>query len=376
MKSVRMIASYVINILGYFLSMFFCLVLTIALPASLALKILVFLALAGIITWLMSYVQLSNDNKCSKSSCTITTVNFSLLCLVGFITFYGTINYRFNFMLRLTKSLLYTCTKKQITHPRNSLQLFSEQLKLLSQYLIHKDYPQAPFQDKLLGFSIQSFSHYDLSFLIHEIFAQEIYKFSTTSLEPFIIDCGSNIGISLLYFKSLYPKARIIGFEPDATTYKVLLSNIKNNNLDNITVHQKALHPTQTTLTFYSNSREPGSARNNLFEMFGCSTKKEIQATPLSAFITEPVDFLKIDIEGAEALILQELDEHQKLPLIKQMVFEFHPDKNSVAQTLAILEKNNFKYVISNNTKTPFSKEDADNLLLIYAYNQTFLEVE
>lgn len=297
----------------------------------------------------------------------IVSVIFSAF-LCSIILFAAT-NYRFRFMLKLTGSLVKKTIQQPVREPFTSTQLFYAYSKMLTKYAITKDYAPIPHHDKLLGFSIDSFSYYDLNSLIHEVFAQGIYKFSTGSKNPFIIDCGSNIGISILYFKSLYPQAQIIGFEPDKNTYELLSKNIENNNLTDVTVYQKAIHPTETTLTFYSNNNAPGYPGMNLFGMAGCTQKQEILATPLSLFITRPVDFLKIDIEGAEAELIAELDSSQKLPLIKQLVMEFHPDKNSLAKTLQILETNNFKYVISSNTKTPFLKKYSDELLLIYAFN-------
>ncbi|MGZ5896264.1 MAG: hypothetical protein ACXWJ6_08450, partial [Xanthobacteraceae bacterium] len=36
---------------------------------------------------------------------------------------------------------------------------------------------------------------------------------------PLIVDCGSNVGLSLLYFSLQYPHAKIIGVEPDAGNF-------------------------------------------------------------------------------------------------------------------------------------------------------------
>src|ERR1044071_4816990 len=47
-----------------------------------------------------------------------------------------------------------------------------------------------------------------------EIFKRENYKVDFATNDPFIIDCGSNIGLSIIYFKTRYPNAKIIGFEP------------------------------------------------------------------------------------------------------------------------------------------------------------------
>ena len=296
-----------------------------------------------------------------------SAVSATFMCCI--IIFAAT-NYRFRFMLKLSGSLLKKTLQEPIKEPFNSAQLFVAYSKMLAKYSVTKDYAATPHHDNLLGFSIDSFSYYDLNSLIHEVFAQGIYKFSTHTKEPFIIDCGSNIGISILYFKSLYPRAKIIGFEPDKSTYELLTTNLKNNNLADVVAYQKAIHPTETTLTFYSNNNAPGYPGMNIFGMAGCTSKQEISATPLSPFITQPVDFLKIDIEGAEADLIEELDMSQKLPLIQQLVMEFHPDKNSLAKTLNILEKNNFNYVISSNAKTPFLKKYSDELLLIYAFNK------
>ena len=43
-------------------------------------------------------------------------------------------------------------------------------------------------------------------------FIHQIYHFESGRKDPFIIDGGSNIGVSILYFKQLYPAARIVGF--------------------------------------------------------------------------------------------------------------------------------------------------------------------
>ena len=46
-----------------------------------------------------------------------------------------------------------------------------------------------------------------LSFLImfEEIFIREVYRFASTNTSPIVLDCGANIGLSILYFTRLYP---------------------------------------------------------------------------------------------------------------------------------------------------------------------------
>ena len=64
-----------------------------------------------------------------------------------------------------------------------------------------------------------------------EIFVDEIYKFNTMEKEPVIYDCGANIGMSCLYFKTLYPNCKIKAFEADPKIVQILRNNLARNNI-------------------------------------------------------------------------------------------------------------------------------------------------
>jgi hypothetical protein len=74
----------------------------------------------------------------------------------------------------------------------------------------------------------------ELEILYDDIFAKNIYFFKTENSEPLIIDCGGHIGLAVLYFKSLYPQARIVTFEPNPETFFLLRENIAQNNLSGV----------------------------------------------------------------------------------------------------------------------------------------------
>jgi hypothetical protein len=70
------------------------------------------------------------------------------------------------------------------------------------------------------GFRI--FYKEDLSFIhsLEEIFFSDIYKSNYDKNKRVkIIDCGTNIGMSILYFKLNNPLAEIEAFEPDKKNY-------------------------------------------------------------------------------------------------------------------------------------------------------------
>lgn len=55
--------------------------------------------------------------------------------------------------------------------------------------------------EKMLGYKISSFDYEIFYALFNNIFIGDEYAFQTDKENPLIIDCGSNIGMSVIYFK-------------------------------------------------------------------------------------------------------------------------------------------------------------------------------
>jgi hypothetical protein len=85
------------------------------------------------------------------------------------------------------------------------------------------------------------------------------------------------------------------------------------------------------------------------------------------------VDLLKLDIEGAEVPVLQEVAEGGRLDLIDQMVMEYHhhlqPDEDRLGGLLSTLERNGFGYQIASRPPFPFRRDEACSMFL-YAYRK------
>jgi hypothetical protein len=69
-----------------------------------------------------------------------------------------------------------------------------------------------------------------------DIFESRIYHFEAKTPAPAILDAGSCIGMSVLYFKSVYPNARITAFEPDPGMCGVLRRNLERNGVAGVEV--------------------------------------------------------------------------------------------------------------------------------------------
>ena len=227
--------------------------------------------------------------------------------------------------------------------------------------------------ENVLNFKLKYNNGPNLYMQYKDEFINQIYKFNSTRLDPIIIDGGSNIGLSLLYFKTLYKESRIISFEPDPEIFKILQDNVENNKLGNISLHQKGLG-IENCDTFFKQDGMAGGSINQE----GSGIK--IKMVRLSEYINEPIDFLKLNIEGQEYDVIQELSTSKKIQNINEMVIEYHgfPYMNqTLGDILQILNKSNFRYFIHDFdnetcsvTKPPFQYEtDQKWYCLIYAKN-------
>src|SRR5690606_31500071 len=142
--------------------------------------------------------------------------------------------------------------------------------------------------------------------------------------EPFIVDCGSNIGMAVHYFKWLYPRAQILAFEAGSGAYGRLVRNIELNELRDVTPHHAALGDREGTIEFFVSPEDPGSLLMSTVEQRMPGSAERVKSVRLSSYLDRKVDFLKLDVEGAELDVLRDLQRTGKLQLVQQMVIEYH----------------------------------------------------
>ena len=227
-------------------------------------------------------------------------------------------------------------------------------------------------RESIFGYEVHFFDYHVFATLFEELYVAEVYYFSTTSPEPLIVDCGSNIGLAVLYFKRLYPKCRIIAFEPDRATFEMLERNVKANNLADVTLVQKALYDSVGSVPFFISPEQPGLlVQSTRKENLASSQETMVETEMLSTYLSEPVDFLKMDIEGAEDHVLKDLNETGKLALVREIVLEYHhhltPREDKLGVFLKTLEQTNFGYQLKAALVPPFRKGEFQALIL-YAY--------
>ncbi len=230
----------------------------------------------------------------------------------------------------------------------------------------------------LMGLQVSFLSLGNLRYLFKEIFLRQQYFFKADTSSPFIVDCGSNIGLSVLYFRLLYPDCTVRAFEANPEVYACLESNVSNNRLANIELHNQALANLAGSIDLYTDTRDPGSLISSLKpeRLSGRNRDyrvQQVEAVLLSDQIDREVDFLKLDIEGCETEIIAELASADKLGWIKQMVIEYHhhltADEDQLSRLLMCLETNGFGYQIQAQCDAP-ERAGQEQDLLIFAYRK------
>lgn len=186
--------------------------------------------------------------------------------------------------------------------------------------------------------------------LYSDIFESKEYPWTPPNKpKPKIIDLGSHIGMSVLFWKSLAPGAEITAVEANPDTAKILERNIKRNHLTGV----KAIHAAASADKGFVNLYMPKEGIDFHWGDFVSGTPMDpdkydrypAPAVQLSSLITGPVDLLKIDIEGSESEVLREAE--SKLPQVKEVMLEFHHDPgnpaNSLADTLTLLRRQGYQ---------------------------------
>ncbi len=216
------------------------------------------------------------------------------------------------------------------------------------------------------------FFHYSIFLsLFEDMFLNDEY-YVKLPRNPHIIDLGSDVGISVSHFKSIYPNARIEAFEPDPASYKLLTKNIKDNAMKKVTAYNVALANKVGSMPFYIDPSVDGSLTMSLVAKRQ-QKRISVKVNRISHYIKQRVDLLKMDIEGAELEVLVDLSQSRKIHLIENMIIEYHHHievkKNNMSRLLALLEKARFGYQIQEKYSTPFQREHYQDCL-IFAYKE------
>lgn len=172
-------------------------------------------------------------------------------------------------------------------------------------------------------------------------------QFTSDRQAPVIYDVGANVGITVLYWKKLYPKSRVVAFEPDPHVFDFLVRNC--GNLPNVTLNNAAAWTSDGEMQFHSTGADGGCLSkftddSNFFPTFPVKTIR------LRDALDEPIDLLKMDIEGAEIDVLADCAD--RLSNVKRLFVECHSFEHAeqrLDELMRVLRHAGFRVHIENS---------------------------
>ena len=204
-----------------------------------------------------------------------------------------------------------------------------------------------------------------------DIFIQGIYQFDPCRPNPRIIDGGGYVGFSALYFLGKYPQAELTVFECDPQVLDQLKKNLAVHKGRSLEIVEAALAGREGEATFYRTGDDAGSLVQSASESF------KVKCVSLRPWLEKgEVDFLKLNIEGAEMEVLADCE--NLLHKVREMVIEFHSfagQTQRLQELLSTLSRAGFRYLINHfdyesnlAVRPPFKvTREQSFVLLVYA---------
>lgn len=145
------------------------------------------------------------------------------------------------------------------------------------------------------------------TFLLRDTFEPELHNIQNfVGAGDVFIDVGANIG---LFSLKVAPKAaRVVAVEPGTDARTLLEENIALNGFTNVTVVPKALADKDGTAVLHHNPLGDDPQAFSLINDGSQAGGEEVQMTTLDTLVREnglpKVDCIKIDVEGAEGMVI------------------------------------------------------------------------
>ena len=179
-----------------------------------------------------------------------------------------------------------------------------------------------------------------------EILVNNTYLFNPNDIKyGLVIDIGANIGV----FTVLAGRyAHVESYEPESNNYNLLCQNIETNK--------------SNAIPFKLAVGKSGVSTIN--DLQGCSQLgapgEEVAVISINNILNKfkNIDFLKIDCEGSEYDILEDIT-HDNLSKCEHMGIEFHPLWTDIYKTTVVEDgQNRYEEIIKKLNKTHYKNDN------------------
>lgn len=161
--------------------------------------------------------------------------------------------------------------------------------------------------------------------VLEQVFLDGEYRVDPIAPESieYIMDLGSNIGVTAMFWAQRHPKARMVLVEPDPENFKLLERNTAAF-ADRCVLIQAAVSDQRGETRFFRSDREYG---HSILKGDDSVSEIVVRTLTVSDVLTEAgfpqVDLLKMDIEGGETLVMPTIATWKFAP--RYFIAELHP---------------------------------------------------
>lgn len=144
-----------------------------------------------------------------------------------------------------------------------------------------------------------------------------------------MIDAGANVGYSSIYLLSRYPNSRVLAVEPDPANFRALQKNLAPY-ADRAQVQQCGVWSKACQLSLQTQPYRDGRDWSRQVRESDISESGEIRAVTVDDILRDSghgrLSLLKMDIEGAEAVVFADSSCQAWLEKTDAIVIELHDD--------------------------------------------------
>ena len=167
-------------------------------------------------------------------------------------------------------------------------------------------------------------------FRINDIFVKNGYDIPGLNMlkNAAVLDIGANAGLFSMYIKFTCPDAEVHCYEPAPNTFELLKENA--SQLENVHLHKRGVSNFTGKAEILMSSENTGATSIKSIGNHQALDKQTIKLVEAKSIVEkmDKVDILKIDTEGCEFEVLDNLNEHNLLQKVSFIMLEYHSEKD------------------------------------------------
>lgn len=212
-------------------------------------------------------------------------------------------------------------------------------------------YPSQNTAEKNLLFTPQYFDPAELALLRQRLVGDFTF-----------IDVGANAGGYALFVASFAgPRARILAIEPQPELFERLSYNIRQNPFAGIKAYDCAVADQAGEITLFIDDSNMGETSMRLIQATACARQLKVSAKALNAIVVEEgfeaIDAIKLDVEGAEELILEAFFREAEPGVWPSLLIVEHAPTRWTLDLPAMIVERGYRKIMTTRTNDVYERQ-------------------